>query len=341
MNVVLRKDAQTDCSDGVMLAENENPEPVARQILEGIRAGARFVNRYTYESEARVLKKLAMYFQCPEENMVLVRGIDEAFDRLSHEFPAMRYAAAWPGFHGYINRIKVHGYRYLQIRLTDGFALEPADLEKLSTSDFVFLADPSNPTGRPLSGAEHMLIRKRAGKVFIDETYADYAGRDDGCPKFGGNEFVFRSFSKSFGLAGARLGMVFGDEAVLARVRSKQWYCNVGVLDLCALEAAIENDFLRKRHIERTLCERERMNKMMQSLGFCIYPSAANFILMRDDKKNSIETFLLNRSIVVRNTTRFGLSNHIRISVGLPAENDRLLGALAEYAAAHGGAHVA
>jgi histidinol-phosphate/aromatic aminotransferase/cobyric acid decarboxylase-like protein len=323
-----------------MLAANENPEPVAQEVIEGIRSGAALVNRYTSESEARVLKKLALYFQCPEENMVLVRGIDEAFDRVSHEFPAMRYATAWPGFDGYVNRIRVHRYRHFQIRLTDDFALDPADMEKLTTADFIFLADPSNPTGRPLSVDEHKWIRERAGKVFIDETYADYSGRDGGCPAFGGNTFAFRSFSKSFGLAGARLGLVFGDRDVMARVRSKQWYCNIGVLDLCALEAAIENDFLRKRHIEKTLSERERMNEMMERLQFCAYPSAGNFILLRDDKKNSIETFLRDRNIVVRNTSRFGLLDHVRISVGLPAENDRLLEALAEYAAARRNEHV-
>jgi len=334
----MRTDMQT-VAKTLMLAANENPEPVAREILEGIRAGAGLVNRYTFESEARVLEKLATYFQCSEKNMVLLRGIDEAFDRLSHEFPAMRYATAWPGFDGYVNRIRVHGYRHVEIRLTDDFALDPADLKKLSKDDFVFLADPSNPTGRPLSGEEHRRVRERAGKVFIDETYADYAGGDGGCPAFGGNVFAFRSFSKSFGLAGARLGVVFGAEDVIARVKSKQWYCNIGVLDLCALEAAIENDFLRRRHIEKTVSERERMNKMVKSLRFCVYPSEGNFILMRDNQKNSIETFLRARSIVVRNTARFGLLDHVRISVGLPAENDRLLEALTEYAAAQGDTH--
>ncbi len=332
------KDMQTSVKT-VMLAMNENPEPVAQEILKGIRAGAGLVNRYTFESEARVLEKLAMYFQCPEQKMVLVRGIDEAFDRISHEFPAMRYATAWPGFDGYVNRIRVHGYRHFQIRLTSDFALAPADMEKLAKDDFVFLADPSNPTGRPLSAEEHRWVRERAGKIFIDETYADYAGRDSGFPAFGGNVFAFRSFSKSFGLAGARLGVVFGDEDVIARVRSKQWYCNVGVLDLHALEAAIENDWVRKRHIEKTVCERERMGKAVRNLGFCVYPSAGNFLLVQDGKKNSIETFLRERSIMVRNTARFGLLNHVRVSVGLPAENDKVLEALTEYAAARGNAH--
>lgn len=324
----------------VMLAANENPEPVAPEILEYIRGGAELVNRYTFESEERVLRKLSAYYGCSERNMVLVRGIDEAFDRLSFEFPAMRYATAWPGFDGYPNRIRVYGYRHLQIRLTGEFALDPADLQKLSPDDFVVLADPSNPTGRPLSAEEHLWIRERAGNVFLDETYADYAGRDAGCPSFGGKVFVFRSFSKSFGLAGARLGVVFGDEEVIARIKSKQWYCNVGVLDLHALEGAIEHDFLRKRHVEKTVAERTRISDALMGLRFCVYPSAGNFLLIRDDRKSSLERFLHERGIVVRNTARFGLLEHVRISVGLPAENDALLDALGEYAAAQGNAHV-
>ncbi len=326
---------RTDTHTGVrtlMLAANENPEPVAAEILQGIAAGAGLVNRYTFDSEARVLEKLSLYFQCPPQNMVLVRGIDEAFDRLSHEFPAMRYATAWPGFDGYVNRIRIHGYRHLQIRLTEDFALHPADLATLSAADFVVLADPSNPTGRPLSSQEHHSIRERAGKVLVDETYADYAGGDGGCPSFGGNVFAFRSYSKSFGLAGARLGVVFGEQDVIARVRSKQWYCNVGVLDLFALEAAIEHDVLRRKHVDKTVAERERMTSAMESLGLRVYPSSGNFILVRDDD-SAIEAFLGDRRIVVRNTGRFGLSDHVRISVGLPAENDRLLAALTEYRA--------
>lgn len=324
----------------VALAANENPEPVGQEIIDGIRIAASVVNRYPYAPEARVLAKLAIYFQCPEKNMVLVRGIDEAFDRLSHEFPTMRYATVSPGFNAYISRIRIHGYRHFQIRLSRGFALDPSDLEQLTPTDFVFLANPSNPTGRPLSDEEYRLLRERAGVICFDETYADYANRDDGCPAFGGKEFVFRSFSKSFGLAGARLGVVFGDETVIARIKSKQWYCNVGVLDLCALEAAIENDVLRRRHIEKTVAERERIERHLRDLRFFVYPSAANFLLVRDDGKNSIERFLSDRGIAVRNTAIFGLLDHVRISVGLPADNDRLMEALTEYAAVPENAHV-
>jgi len=324
----------------VLLASNENSEPVAHEVQEGIRIGAGLVNRYPYEYEARVLEKLTQYFHCPAKNMVLVRGIDEAFDRLSHEFPAMRYVTAWPGFDGYPNRIEVHGYLRLQIRLTADFSLEPADLAKLAASDFVFLADPSNPTGRPLSVEEHRWVQERAGLVCIDQTYGDYAGAAGGCPAFSDTTFVFRSFSKSFGLAGARLGVVFGDEGVISRVKRKQWYCNVGVLDLCALEAAIENDFLRQEHIKKTVSERERVAKVLAALSFRIYPSAANFILMKDDPNSSVETFLRENRIAVRNTARFGLLNHLRISVGLPFENDRLLDVLTEYATAGGNQRV-
>lgn len=315
-----------------MLAFNENPDPVAQPILAGVQAGAELVNRYPFESEVRVLDKLARHFDCSQANVALVRGIDEAFDRLSHEFPAMRYATAWPGFDGYVGRIRVHGYRHLEIGLTEEFALRPADLGALTKDDFVFLADPSNPTGRPLSAEEHAAIRARAGKVCIDETYVDYAGKDAGCPAFGGDLFVFRSFSKSFGLAGARLGAVFGDADVIARIKRKQWYCNVGVLELHALEAALDNDAVRRRHVEKVVFERERLREGLARLGLRVYPSAGNFVLVQNRPEQPIEAYLRERRIRVGNTERFGLADHVRISVGLPGDNDRLLAAMADYA---------
>lgn len=316
----------------LMLAFNENPEPVAQPILAGIQAGAELVNRYTFDSEARVLAALARYYDCSPANLALVRGIDEAFDRLSHEFPAMRYATAWPGFDGYIGRIRLHGYRHRELRLTDEFALHPADLERLTADEFVFLADPSNPTGRPLSPDELATIRARAGKVCIDETYVDYAGKSAGRPEFGGDLFVFRSFSKSFGLAGARLGAVFGEADVIAAIKRKQWYCNVGVLELHALEAALAHDGLRARHVERTVAERERIREGLARLGLRVYPSAGNFVLVKNRADRPIDAFLRERRIRVSNTERFGLAGHVRISVGLAADNDRLLAAMSEYA---------
>jgi histidinol-phosphate aminotransferase len=316
----------------LMLAANENPEPVAPEVVAGIQAAAELVNRYPFDAEPRVLDKLARYYRCSARNLVLVRGIDEAFDRLSHEFPSMRYAIAWPGFDGYATRIRVHGYRRRVIRLAADFALDPDDLHQLSLDDFAVLADPANPTGRPLSADEQRTIRELAGRILLDETYADYSERSLRRPSFGGKVFVFRSFSKSFGLAGARLGVVFGDDDVLARVRAKQWYCNVGVLDLCALETALEQDARRRRHIETTVSERERMRAIVGRLGFVVYPSSTNFILVRDDDTNALEGFLRQRAVFVRNTAQFGLADHVRISVGRPAENDRLLEALADYA---------
>jgi histidinol-phosphate/aromatic aminotransferase/cobyric acid decarboxylase-like protein len=316
----------------LVLAYNENPEPVAPEVLAGIESGARQVNRYTLEAAARVLTKLADYYRCPEQNLALVRGIDEAFDRLSNEFPGMRYASAWPGFDGYIGRTRVHGYRHLEIGLRDDFGLAPEDLTKLTRDDFVFLADPSNPTGRPLSAEEHRVIRARAGKICLDETYFDYGENyRPGRPAFGGAVFIFRSFSKSFGLAGARLGIVFGDERIITNIKRKQWYCNVGILDLCALEAALENNDRRCRHIEQTIAERERIRRAIAALGLHVYPSAGNFILLRTKTGRSMYAFLHDHGIRVRNTEQFGLPDHLRITIGRPADNDRLLAALGQY----------
>ncbi|GAA5239949.1 hypothetical protein BMMON2_27710 [Burkholderia mallei] len=88
-------------------------------------------------------------------------------------------------------------------------------------------------------------MRQRAGKLLIDETYVDYSSFRARGLAYGENELVFRSFSKSYGLAGLRLGALFGPSELIAAMKRKQWFCNVGTLDLHALEAALDNDRAR------------------------------------------------------------------------------------------------
>ena len=84
----------------VQLAFNENPAQVSEKIKAGIDLGANTINRYPFAIEERVMQKLARHFRCPQDNLMLVRGIDECFDRVSAEFPQMRYVTALPGFDG-------------------------------------------------------------------------------------------------------------------------------------------------------------------------------------------------------------------------------------------------
>lgn len=317
--------------DMISLAYNENPESVASGVKRGIGSAAERVNRYPFSTEIRVMQKLAIHFGYAQENLMLVRGIDECFDRISAEFASMRFVTAWPGFDGYRGRIKVNRLAHFEIGLTKDLMLKQEDLEQVTKNDFVVLANPSNPTGLALTAEQLDLLQKRAGKLLIDETYVDYSSFRGRSLAYGDDRLVFRSFSKSYGLAGLRLGVVFGQKAIIAAMKQRQWFCNVGVLDLHALEAAIENDHVREAHIRTTLHERRRVGQALRDLGHEVVPSEANFILVKNDGVEAASHFLARRGIQVKDASQFGLNNHIRISIGSEADNSRLLAVLAEY----------
>ncbi|WP_211472190.1 pyridoxal phosphate-dependent aminotransferase [Collimonas humicola] len=317
------------------LAYNENPEAVASGVKQGIGSALESVNRYPFATEIRVMQKLAGHFGHPQENLMLVRGIDECFDRISAEFSSMRFVTAWPGFDGYRGRIKVNRLTHFEIGLDADLALRQEDLEQVTKNDFVVLANPSNPTGLALRAEQLDLLQQRAGKLLIDETYVDYSSFRDRGLEYGSDRLIFRSFSKSYGLAGLRLGVVFGEAAIIAAMKQRQWFCNVGVLDLHALEAAIENDHVREAHIRTTLHERRRVELALRDLGYRVAPSEANFVLLGHEQVEAAAHFLALRGILVKDASQFGLGKHIRISIGSAADNSRLIAVLAEYSNIH------
>jgi len=318
-------------TDPVCLAFNENPESVANAVKLGISVAAELINRYPFATEARLMEKLALHFGCPQENLMLVRGIDECFDRVAGEFGSMRFVTAWPGFDGYRSRVRANRLAHFEIGLTGDLALRQEDLEQVNKNDFVVLANPSNPTGLALTADQIGLLQQRAGKLLIDETYIDYSSFRGQGLVYGDDKLVFRSFSKSYGLAGLRLGAVFGPKDIIAAMKRNQWFCNVGVLDLYALEAAIENDEAREAHIRTTLHERQRVAQALRELGFAVPPSETNFLLIKHEQAGDLMHFLARKGIQVKDASQFNLNNHIRISIGSAAENSRLLFALAEY----------
>lgn len=322
--------------EAVCLAFNENPAPVEAAVVAAITAAASRVNRYPFEDEPRVMRRLAEHFDCPEANLMLVRGIDECFDRLCEAFPGMRQVSAWPDFDGYRGRIGVYGLPHFELGLTESLQLDPADLARLTREDFVTLASPSNPTSLLLGEDELAALRARAGKLLIDETYVDYSTRRRQRPAFGEHEYVFRSFSKSYGLAGLRLGVLFGPAEAIASMKRRQWFSNVGTLELNALEAVLDHDQARDAHVASILAERARVSEALRALGYRVVPSEANFVLVANPAGARTLAWLAGQGVQVKDAAQFGLAGHLRISIGLAHENDRLLAALGSFPEAAG-----
>lgn len=316
----------------IRLQYNENPENVPENVTRAVLAGSKLLNRYPIDTEARVLQRLSNYFECPEEKLLLVRGIDECLDHLCREFADMRFATVWPGFDAFPQRVKLHGRKSHQIRLNADFKLPKANLSLLESSDFVLIANPANPTGSTLSEDEKQILTSNAGWVLFDETYIDYAGGRFNRVEFQENVITYRSFSKSLGLAGARLGVMFGEPSILNRMKQKQLYCNVGVIDLHALEQALDDDSSRQKHVETTILERERLRKAIARTGALVYESFANFLLVKSNAHERLCDFLTSRGIYVKDASQFGIDDHVRISVGVQKENDKVIEAFSEYA---------
>lgn len=313
------------------LAFNENPEAMRAEVRQRITAATEHANRYPFDAEPRVMAAVAAHFGCPEQEVMLVRGIDECFDRIAGEFPAMRYVTAWPGFNGYRGRIDVLGLDRFEIGLDERLMLREDDLARVDANDVVVLADPANPTGLSVGEATLARLQERCGLLVVDETYVDYSMRRGEPLRHGEGRLVFRSFSKSYGLAGIRLGAVFGPAALIAAMKRKQWFCNVGILELCALEAALEHDHARQAHVRSVLSERTRVEQALREAGLRVTPSEANFLLVASEEPLAAIAHLDTRGVQVKNAGELGLHGHLRITIGSAWENDRMLAAMIEH----------
>lgn len=201
----------------------------------------------------------------------------------------------------------------------------------------VYLANPNNPTGTWFTQdalAEFLARVPEDVLVVVDEAYAEYV--DD--PAVGSalallpghaNLLVTRTFSKGYGLAGLRLGYALGHPDTVALINRLRESFNANALAMLAAEAALSDpDHLAHCRIA-TAAERERMALRLRAQGYFVHPSLTNFLLVDFEREAApIESALMARGVVVRPMVGYGLPTCLRVTVGRPDENERLLEAL-------------
>ena len=201
----------------------------------------------------------------------------------------------------------------------------------------IFLANPNNPTGTWIDGDRLKSFLEsvpRETLVVVDEAYAEYVeepGYPDCCAwlREHPNLVVTRTFSKAFGLAGLRIGYALsapGVADILNRIRQP---FNVNSVAQAAGVAALEDRSYLARSVEINNAERHRVAAAFDSLGLRHVPSVGNFILVDFERPAApIYKALLRRAVIVRPVANYGLPQHLRITVGTEAQNERLLEAL-------------
>ena len=297
------------------------------------------VNRYPDTSYRALRKKLSSYLGVCEDCFVVANGGDEAFDIISKAFldAGSEAVISSPSYSMFRIVSELMGAKVVYVQRKEGFADDVDGLIKAvnEKTRLIFLCNPNNPTGNAVERSDllHILDECDVG-VVVDEAYQEYGGESFvKLTERYSNLMVVRTFSKAFGLAGARLGYIVACEETTRLLNKVRPPNSVDVITLKLAELALEDvDWVRLR-VRDTLAERDRLISEISRLrGVKVYPSVANFFLIELLERDRDEVYMemLKRGFVLRRLDDPALRRCLRISVGLPEDNDALLEALRE-----------
>ncbi|MCR4824601.1 MAG: histidinol-phosphate transaminase [Bacteroidales bacterium] len=312
---------------GVFLDANESPYPTG-------------YNRYPDPHQKALKEQLSAIKGLPVENIFLGNGSDEAIDLMFRVFcePGRDNAVAIaPSYGMYAVAAAINDVEVRSVPLGEDFSL-PAEALLGAADDrskLLFLCSPNNPSGNAFDAEALLaLVSRFPGIVVLDEAYADFSAKGSlrakvlECP----NLVVLQTLSKAYGLAGLRLGMAFADEYVIRLMSMVKYPYNINQATQELVSKVLTEPVGAK--IEETVAQRGRIERALPAYGFVrrVYPSDANFLLVQVDDADALYAHLLADGIIVRNRTRVpGCAGCLRITVGLPSENDRLLQSLDRY----------
>ncbi|HEX6016565.1 MAG TPA: histidinol-phosphate transaminase [Burkholderiaceae bacterium] len=315
------------------------PEPLQRALGERLARVA--INRYPAQCAADVAAALARFVDLPAGcKLMLGNGSDELIDLLSVacNVPGASVLAPEPGFVVYRMSARLRGLRFVGVPLTPEFELDEAAMlaaiERVRPA-LTYIAYPNNPTANLWDDAAIdaivAAVGAQDGLVVFDEAYQPFSSRT-WLPRMPAHDhvLVMRTLSK-FGLAGVRLGYLCGKAALIDEVDKVRAPYNVSVLNAEATLFALDHadEYARQAAVIRA--ERERLQAALRSLpGVRSFPSEANMILLR--VPDAARTFdgMKARGVLVKNVSALHplLANCLRITVGSPDENTRMIDAL-------------
>jgi histidinol-phosphate aminotransferase len=282
-------------------------------------------------------RRLARHFGVRPEQFISTNGTDDALRLVNDAFtePGSRVLLVEPTFAMYRFYAELAGARVLAVRYDDQlrFPLEGM-LDALRRHPrLVFLANPNNPTGGLVRAPELRRILRAARRTYVvvDEAYFEFSGFT-ALPwiKRYPNLIVTRTFSKTAGLAGLRLGCLFSNQEVILALRQARSPYSVNIAALTAALAAVRDKRALGRYARAVIRSRGELERALRRMGIPMFPSAANFVLVDFGARASgILARLRRQGILLRNRqSDFGRVGWVRITVGTPPQTRRLIRAL-------------
>jgi histidinol-phosphate aminotransferase len=296
------------------------------------------LNRYPDPYQKELKAAISKIKGISDEKIFLGNGSDEIIDLCFRVFcnPGVdKILTFTPTYGMYGVSASVNDIKVVKVPLTESFLIDTKKVETClsdKTLKMIFICSPNNPTGNCMSYPDiEYIIASFNGIVIIDEAYIDFSNKPsfikmvDVYP----NLILMQTFSKAFGLAAVRVGMAFSNPAIIRYLNKLKPPYNISTINQKAALRKLDKIEEYKIQVNKIRKERDRLSANLKKMKIAekVYPSDANFLLVKVKNANYIYNELVNKNIVIRNRSSV-IDNCLRITIGKKSENDKLVNAL-------------
>lgn len=328
--------AQPRARDIIKLNTNESPFPPSPKVEYALTGAAAGLNRYSDLTSAPLISALCAHNRVLPSQVMVGNGSDEilalsilAFGARGVRFPDITYGfyPVWADLFGLEKKI---------VPLASDFSLRAGDYR--DDGAMILLANPNAPTGMAVSVGqiERILTNNPSCVVLVDEAYFGFGA--ESCARLLGvyeNLLIVRTFSKSYALAGGRVGYALGSAPLiedLNKIRFSFHPYNLGTLPMLAATAALGDEPYYEGMRARIVLSREALARALRPMGFSVTPSETNFVFAKHGRVSGerVQELLEARGIYVRRFDQIEISDYLRITIGNEEQMEALIGHMAE-----------
>ncbi|HRM69079.1 MAG TPA: histidinol-phosphate transaminase [Thauera phenylacetica] len=323
----------------VKLASNENPLGMSVRARDAAITAIGEISRYPDGGAFALKKALCARFGVEPAQLVIGNGSNDILELASQAFLAPGLSAVYSrhAFAVYPLATNARGARGIEVAAKNfGHDLDAMAAAIEPQTRVVFIANPNNPTGTFVPGAELEAFLAKVPRhvlVVLDEAYTEYLAPEQRYDSIAWlarfpNLLVSRTFSKAYGLAGLRVGYAIAHPEVADLMNRVRQPFNVSSVALAAAEAALDDDEFLARSAEVNRRGMVQLVAAFRELGLEWIPSAGNFVTFKVGDAIGVNQALLRQGVIVRPIAAYGMPHWLRVSIGLPEENARFIEAL-------------
>ena len=323
----------------VKLASNENPMGASPKALAAIKQALDEIARYPDGNGFELKAALSARLRVKQEQIVLGNGSNNVLELAARAFlaPGTEAIYAQHAFAVYALATQACGARGIEAPARNfGHDLDAMLKAVTAQTRIVFIANPNNPTGTLVPAEELLGFFRRLPQtvlVVLDEAYNEYLPKELKTPsvewlKQFPNLVITRTFSKAYGLAGLRVGYALAQASVADLMNRVRQPFNVNSASQAAARAALDDHELVQQSFELNQKGLAQLTQAFRHLGLRYIPSYGNFVCFHADDATALYQRLLRRGVIVRPIANYGMPEWLRVSIGLPQENEKFLKAL-------------